>query len=83
MSNFRGNRRNYRGGHRDYKKSEPKSVDTDGLLDSPLILQFKAYAKELVDKQDRYERITKISRDITIESKRIIFLLHTIDSRYI
>jgi predicted translin family RNA/ssDNA-binding protein len=28
---------------------------------------------------DRYERIIKINRDITIESKRIIFLLHTLD----
>jgi predicted translin family RNA/ssDNA-binding protein len=36
---------------------------------------------ELDDKNDRYERIVKISRDITIESKRIIFLLHTIDPR--
>lgn len=30
-------------------------------------------------KHDRYERIVKIARDITIESKRIIFLLHTLD----
>ncbi|KAJ8964670.1 hypothetical protein NQ314_004702 [Rhamnusium bicolor] len=27
-------------------------------------------------KHDRYERIVKLSRDITIEAKRIIFLLH-------
>lgn len=32
-------------------------------------------------KNDRHERLVKISRDITIESKRIIFLLHTIDER--
>lgn len=31
------------------------------------------------NKYDRYERVVKQSRDITIESKRIIFLLHTID----
>lgn len=32
-------------------------------------------------KNDRHERLVKISRDITIESKRIIFLMHTIDER--
>lgn len=44
---------------------------------NPVIQQFKLYAAELDDKHDRYERIVKISRDITIESKRIIFLLQT------
>lgn len=34
------------------------------------------YNAQLVEKQDRHERIVKLSRDITIESKRIIFLLH-------
>jgi predicted translin family RNA/ssDNA-binding protein len=28
------------------------------------------------ERHDRHERIVKISRDITIESKRIIFVLH-------
>nr|CAI5828973.1 unnamed protein product [Callosobruchus analis] len=37
---------------------------------------FKEYAAQLDDKHDKYERIVKHSRDITIESKRIIFLLH-------
>lgn len=46
---------------------------------NPTIMAFKQYALELDDKHDRYERIVKLSRDITIESKRIIFLLHTID----
>lgn len=48
----------------------------------PTILQFKKYAQEMDAKHDKYERIVKISRDVTIESKRIIFLLHTID-RYV
>lgn len=43
---------------------------------NPIIQSFRGYALELTDKQDRNERIVKISRDITIESKRIIFLLH-------
>lgn len=48
--------------------------------DSSVILKlFQAYATELDDKHDRFERIVKFNRDITIESKRIIFLLHTID----
>ncbi|XP_014473176.1 PREDICTED: translin-associated protein X [Dinoponera quadriceps] len=46
---------------------------------NPVIRQFRVYAAELDAKHDRYERIFKINRDITIESKRIIFLLHTID----
>ncbi|CAH1981163.1 unnamed protein product [Acanthoscelides obtectus] len=39
-------------------------------------MMFKEYAAQLDDKHDKYERIVKHSRDITIESKRIIFLLH-------
>ena len=46
---------------------------------SPVIQQFRLYAAELDSKHDRYERIVKLCRDITIESKRIIFLLHTLD----
>ncbi|XP_055585001.1 translin-associated protein X [Uranotaenia lowii] len=49
--------------------------------DSPLAQCFLEYASELDDKHDRYERILKCSRDITIESKRIIFLLHTVDAK--
>lgn len=45
----------------------------------PVIKQFQEYANELDTKHDRFERLVKISRDITIESKRIIFLLHTFD----
>lgn len=49
--------------------------------DNPVISQFKLIAQELDERNDRHERIVKLSRDITIESKRIIFLLHTIDDR--
>ena len=48
---------------------------------SQVVKQFRGYAAELDDKHDRIERIVKISRDITIESKRIIFLLHTLDKK--
>lgn len=46
---------------------------------SPVIKCFQQYAVELDYKHDKYERLVKIGRDITIESKRIIFLLHTLD----
>ncbi|KAL0270085.1 UNVERIFIED_CONTAM: hypothetical protein PYX00_007606 [Menopon gallinae] len=46
---------------------------------SSILLAFKQYAEELDKKHDRYERLVKLSRDVTIESKRIIFLLHSID----
>ncbi|XP_030763446.1 translin-associated protein X [Sitophilus oryzae] len=45
--------------------------------DSPVIQAFRSFSFELDDKHDRYERIVKLNRDITIESKRIIFLLHS------
>ncbi|XP_013134536.1 PREDICTED: translin-associated protein X [Papilio polytes] len=45
--------------------------------DSPILAIFKSAAVKLNDRQDRHERLVKLSRDITIESKRIIFLLHS------
>lgn len=73
-NNFRGNRKGGRNG------TEKKSIAIDES--NPVLISFQRYAEELDTKHDRYERIFKHSRDITIESKRIIFLLHTIDSRY-
>jgi hypothetical protein len=52
-----------------------ESIDAN----SAVIKCFQQYAAELDFKHDKYERIVKLSRDITIESKRIIFLLHTLD----
>ena len=65
----RGNQ--FKGGYRRNKDDTP--------TDNPIIQMFKDISSELDDKHDRYERIVKLSRDITIESKRIIFLLHTYD----
>ncbi|XP_068618461.1 translin-associated protein X [Battus philenor] len=45
--------------------------------DSPVLAMFKAAALKLNERQDLHERLVKLSRDITIESKRIIFLLHS------
>lgn len=36
------------------------------------------FLRELDSKHDKHERIFKLSRDITVESKRTIFLLHRI-----
>lgn len=59
------------------------SKDADVPVDenNPVVQCFREYARELDEKHDRYERIVKCSRDITIESKRIIFLLHTVDAK--
>lgn len=68
---FRGNR-----DHQHRNKSNENADDSN-----PVIKSFLGYADELSDKHDRHERIVKFSRDITIESKRLIFLLHTVDMR--
>ncbi|XP_071391052.1 translin-associated protein X [Centroberyx affinis] len=47
---------------------------------SPVIAVFKVFQQELDTKHDKYERLVKISRDVTIESKRTIFLLHRVTS---
>lgn len=47
---------------------------------SPVLSAFKTFQLELDSKHDKYERLVKLSRDITIESKRTIFLLHRVTS---
>lgn len=75
MNRFRfRNNRNYQ--HRNDKKGESAQNADDA---NPIVKMFREYAEELVDKHDRFERIVKHSRDVTIESKRLIFLLHTVD----
>ncbi|KYQ47941.1 Translin-associated protein X [Trachymyrmex zeteki] len=77
-----GSRRNRK--HHDKDKiinfgDKGREVVEDINENSRVIQQFHEYAAELDAKHDRYERIFKINRDVGIESKRIIFLLHTID----
>lgn len=55
---------------------EKKKVLIDD--NSPVIQEFRKYAAVMNAKQDKFERLVKVSRDITIESKRVIFLLHTL-----
>lgn len=74
------NRGRFRGNRNERTTNPSKSV-SDVDENNPIVKNFRKYATELNDKHDRYERIVKLSRDITIESKRLIFLLHTIDIR--
>lgn len=64
-----------------YQNKTRNDYSKESDTDNPVILSFREYSKILDEKNDRYERIVKQSRDITIESKRIIFLLHTYDMK--
>ncbi|XP_055473538.1 translin-associated protein X [Psammomys obesus] len=58
------------------QRREGKDVSSS----SPVMLAFKSFQQELDARHDKYERLVKLSRDITVESKRTIFLLHRITS---
>ncbi|XP_023164227.1 translin-associated protein X [Drosophila hydei] len=66
----------YRNNNNAARKRQPQLDEQN-----PVVQAFRNYASELDAKHDRHERILKLSRDITIESKRIIFFLHSIDAR--
>ncbi|XP_066912545.1 translin-associated protein X-like [Clytia hemisphaerica] len=53
------------------KKRESGSLDES----SPLYTQFLLYQRELDTRNDKRERLVKLSRDVTIQSKRTIFTL--------
>ncbi|XP_030012653.1 translin-associated protein X-like [Sphaeramia orbicularis] len=71
------NRRDGDGGSR---RNHDTVQDHDASQTSPVIAAFKVFQQELDTKHDKYERLVKISRDVTIESKRTIFLLHRVTS---
>ncbi|XP_029377250.1 translin-associated protein X [Echeneis naucrates] len=73
------NRRDVEGSSRKNADSA-QDRDASANLYSPVIAAFKVFQQELDTKHDKYERLVKISRDITIESKRTIFLLHRVTS---
>lgn len=68
----------HKNNNRRFKPKPNKNVDTIDET-NPIFCEFIKMRDLIDEKNDRYERIIKISRDITIESKRIIFLLHTAD----
>jgi len=81
MSHNKHKRNNYYKKDNNAGKSDVKQIENIDET-NPVIVAFRQYAAELDHKHDKYEKIVKYSRDITIESKRIIFLLHTVDIRY-
>ena len=80
----KGKYRNYRGSRHGANRGQnlrgntSKPVDTEAEKNNPFYAQFKNHAAFLDRRHDKRERLVKLSRDITIESKRIIFLLHRI-----
>ncbi|XP_013188427.1 translin-associated protein X [Amyelois transitella] len=73
-----------RGRYRDNRNRKHKTLSSVAretaasiAADSPVLAMFLSAAQKLNERQDRHERLIKLSRDITIESKRIIFLLHS------
>uniref|UniRef100_A0A8R1XMB9 Translin family protein n=1 Tax=Onchocerca volvulus TaxID=6282 RepID=A0A8R1XMB9_ONCVO len=76
--------KSYNRGQGRYKRGHDNSTDDDGVSSSRYQRTFTDeekndfvnYQKEMDERRDRYERIVKLSRDVIIECKRIIFQLH-------
>ncbi|XP_006006874.1 translin-associated protein X isoform X1 [Latimeria chalumnae] len=60
------------------QQREEKNIGVDPS--SAIMIMFKSFQQELDTRHDKFERLVKLSRDITIESKRTIFLLHRVTS---
>ncbi|XP_048732052.1 translin-associated protein X-like isoform X2 [Ostrea edulis] len=60
-----------------------KKITRDEEIDESnyIIQQFQKYQKELDSRHDKHERLVKLSRDITIESKRVIFFMQRSSSK--
>ncbi|XP_043194857.1 translin-associated protein X-like [Amphibalanus amphitrite] len=71
-----GNSRHGDGGERRPPEPKPEPAADD----TPVTAMFRGFASQLDSKHDLYERLVKKSRDVTIESKRIIFMLHRVTS---
>ena len=65
-----------KGNDEDNREPNDNKPVTSVVSDSPMIHLFQAFQLEIDSRHDKHERIVKLSRDVTIESKRIIFLLH-------
>lgn len=64
---------------RPYEKTKQSSPNKKKLDEnSPMIVFFKEIQEELDSRYDKHERIVKLSRDLTIHSKKIIFLLQRV-----
>lgn len=58
--------------------SQEQIKETEDTCNEEILSFFQDCSKKLDVHHDRHERLVKLSRDITIESKRVIFLLHRI-----
>ena len=69
-----------RQGERKFKKEKNEGSSPARKVDenSPIIASFRSFREELVSRYDKHERLVKCSRDVTIHSKRIIFLLQRV-----
>lgn len=56
------------------------AMDASVSRRSEVLAMFENFRQILDEHNDRYERLVKISRDLTIQSKRVIFLLHRVAS---
>ena len=76
--NYRKNKGGGGGGggnwNRNNRKEKTQKIDSS----DPVQVMFVEISSYLDNRHDKRERIVKLSRDITIESKRIIFCLHRI-----
>ncbi|VDP20920.1 unnamed protein product [Onchocerca flexuosa] len=77
--------KSYNRAHGRYKRGHDNNTDGDDGVSSSRYQRtlteeekndFVNYQKEMDERRDRYERIVKLSRDVIIECKRIIFQLH-------
>jgi len=76
MSNYK-----HRGYNQKKRRNEEENTsDSVTGASSDILQMFKTFQIELDAKHDKHERLVKKSRDVTIESKRIIFLLHRVTS---
>lgn len=72
-------RSRYRGRHGNSERGRGASAELSSEeANSPVVGMFRMFACQLDSKHDRHERLVKKSRDVTIESKRIIFMLHRV-----
>lgn len=71
-------KKQWQGGSKQKRGKQDQSQSAQPAATGPYVDMFQEYRKELDEKHDRHERIVKLSRDCTINSKRIIFTLHRV-----
>lgn len=75
-SRGKDSKRGWRGDQQNTNQISAECSEEDE--NNPILKAFRGFREELDCRNDRHERIVKLSRDITIESKRVIFLLQRV-----